>query len=256
MATTAAPGVVRPVRVLIINPNATASMTQNCVATTRANLPPHIAVEGFTASPPAPSAVEGFVDNVLSSAAAMRELKPLAPSYDAFLVACYSDHALVRMLREELDQPCMGIMEASLYAARVVGGRFAILATSARSRYLHEDAVRNYGLEHFCAGVGACAIGVLELDERPGAVVDVMARKATELVRDKGADCILLGCAGMTGLRAAVQEAVGEDVQVVDGVLTGVYHLAGLVMSGLKTAKAGVYTSSAAYREKRGQTYL
>ncbi|KAJ9624080.1 hypothetical protein H2203_005528 [Taxawa tesnikishii (nom. ined.)] len=183
--------------------------------------PPDVEVTGFTAPRPAPTAVEGNFDNVMSAAASMRAIMPLAHGYDAFLVACYSDHALIRMLREELSQPVIGIMEASLFAARTLGNRFGLVATSERSRVMHEDSIRHYGLEGFCAGVASCGLGVLELESRSeDDVLRTMCRVARELVA-KGADTLTLGCAGMTKLKAAVEEAVGEDVQVIDGVLAG-----------------------------------
>lgn len=86
-------------------------------------------------------------------------------------------------------------------------------------------------------------------------VLDAMSRAAMELV-NKGADTITLGCAGMTKLKAAVEAAVGDDVQVVDGVAAGVHHLVGLLRMGSKTAKKGVYSSAKAARMARKQDFL
>jgi Asp/Glu/hydantoin racemase len=44
-----------------------------------------------------------------------------------------------------------------------------------------------------------------------------------------------------------------EDVRVIDGVLAGVQHLAGLRRLGARTAENGMYTCSAADRKGRGQ---
>jgi Asp/Glu/hydantoin racemase len=57
-------------------------------------------------------------------------------------------------------------------------------------------------------------------------------------------------------LKGAVEDAVGEDVQVIDGVLAGVHHLVGLVRMGGQTAKRGLYKSSAAGRKARGQEWI
>ena len=87
---------------------------------------------------------------------------PIASKYDAFLVACFSAHPLINALREELSGPVIGIMEASLYAARMLGGRLSVVATGGRSKIMHEDAIRYYGLEGFSAGVETTNLGVLE----------------------------------------------------------------------------------------------
>lgn len=226
-------------------------------------LAPDVTVHGFTAPTPAPLAVEGNTDNILSAATAFRALLPLLlqthEPYHAILVACYSDHALIRMLREEFSLPVIGIMEASLFAARTLGARFGVLATSRRSRVMHSDAIRHYGMEGFCAGVESCDLGVLDLERRPrGEVLGMMQVVARKLV-EEGAEVLTLGCAGMSDMKAAVEAAVAEvegDVQVVDGVVAGVQHLVGLVRMGGRTSKAGLYASSARVRKLRGQEYV
>jgi Asp/Glu/hydantoin racemase len=247
------------IKILLINPNATPTMTNSCLAMLKPQLPPDVVVSGFTASGQdgAPSAIEGHVDNVLSSAASFRAILSIADQYDAFLIACYSDHALTNMLREEFGQPSIGIMEASLLAAKSLGGRFGIVATGGRSKYSLQDAVHKYGLDTYCAGVRSCNVGVLDLERKPEAeILAIMCIVAKELVEEDGADVITLGCAGMSRLKAAVEKEVGDDVQVIDGVLAGVQILAGLVRMGGRTAKKGMYRSSRATREKRAQNYV
>ncbi|CAO2657166.1 Nn.00g032920.m01.CDS01 [Neocucurbitaria sp. VM-36] len=246
----------KQIRILLCNPNATPSMTSACLEMLKPTLPSDVSVDGFTAPKPAPSAIEGNFDNIMSAATAARAIMSIADQYDAFLIACYSDHALIKVLREELSQPIVGIMEASLFAARTLGGRFGVVATSQRSQYTLEDSVKHYGLQDFCAGVRSCHLGVLELESKPEKeVLDIMCNVGKELVKD-GADVLALGCAGMTNMKTAVEQAVGADVQVIDGVLAGVQHLAGLCRMGTRTAKRGVYASAAAERERRGQQWF
>lgn len=243
------------IRILLCNPNASSFMTENCVKMVKPTLPSDIEVIGFTAPAPAPTAIESSFDNIMSAAASMRAIIPIAEQYDAFLVACYSDHALIRMLREEFTQPVIGIMEASLFAARTLGNRFGLVATSRRSKVMHEDSIRHYGFEGFCAGVGSCDLGVLELESKSQKEIhSIMCSVAKDLVA-KGADTLTLGCAGMSEMKCAVEQAVGEDVQVIDGVLAGVQHLAGIVRMGGRTAKGDMYASSRKTRKARGQDY-
>jgi Asp/Glu/hydantoin racemase len=83
--------------------------------------------------------VEGFSDGVISVAAAAREIVSRENSYDAVLVACYSDHPLIKVLHEELDKPVIGIMEASLFVVRALGNRFGIIGICDRSKFSLEE---------------------------------------------------------------------------------------------------------------------
>lgn len=246
----------QPMRILLCNPNSTKSMTDNCVRMAQETVPSDVQIIGFTAPSSGPTAIESFSDGVLSAAAVAREIVSSDGEFDAVLVACYSDHPLIRVLREEVEKPVVGIMEASLFVARTLGNRFGIIGTGDRSSVSLEDAVRQYGLSGYCAGVKSCGLGVLELKARPQEeVLEIMCEVAKDLVA-QGADTLTLGCAGMTKLKPAVQRAVGAEVQVVDGVLAGVQHLMGILRIGGKTAKAGMYGSARLRRQARGQDFL
>jgi Asp/Glu/hydantoin racemase len=186
---------------------------------------------------------------------------------DAMLVACFSAHPLIPALRELFSCPIIGIMEASLYASRMLGGQFGIVSTSYRSKLMQHDAVAGYGLSHFYAGSEATGLGVLELETKPRSeVLARMGHASKTLVEEKGADCVLLGCAGMTDMVRACEKAVtaerdggGETerrVNVVDGVEVGVHFLIALVRAKLSTSKVGVYRSADESRKARRQAWL
>jgi Asp/Glu/hydantoin racemase len=162
------------------------------------------------------------------------------------------------MLREEFEIPVIGIMEASLFAAKTLGGRIGILATGKRSALAHWESVRRYGFGDSCVGVRAAELGVLDLERLPREqVLARMVEVARHLVEIDRVDVITLGCAGMTDMVVAVEEAVGPmGVRVVDGVVAGLHHLLGIVRMSGRTAKSGVYMSGRIGREARGQSYL
>jgi Asp/Glu/hydantoin racemase len=244
--------------ILLINPNSTRSMTEACLASLKPYLPEHCTVTGFTAPYPAPTAIESYSDAVLSAETCLRALAPLNEKYDAFLVACYSKHPLIEALREEVFAPVIGIMEASLYASRVIGGRFGIVATNVRSKLTQGEAVRAYGLEAFYVGSEATELGVLELGSQPRAMVLERVADATRRLLEKGADCICLGCAGMTDMKEMVVETVAlrDGVNVIDGVVVGVEMLIAFVRAELWTSKEGIYRSAETRRSERGQGWM
>lgn len=254
---------IRPINILLINPNSTTYMTEACLRGVRSTLPTQVTVYGFTCPKSGPSAIEGRVDAVLSAADCFRALVPLirsgATKFDGFLVACFSAHPLIAMLREEFAQPAIGIMEAALYASRMCGDRLGVVTTSSRSSLLHAQSIAHYGLAGYSVGCETGHVSVLELESKPKEVVYAgLTAAATKLV-EKGADCICLGCAGMTEMQEVCRKAVKTDngeVMVIDGVAMGVQFLVSLAREGLGTAKGGVNRHSAPAREKRGQEWL
>lgn len=196
---------------------------------------------------------------VTSAAASARAVIPIAQNYDAFLVACFSAHPLIPALREELVQPVIGIMEAALYASRMLGNRLSVLTTGARSAVMHNDSIHQYGLSTYSAGTESSGLGVLELERLPKEQVLGKVGDAARRLVLKGADCICLGCAGMTEMKLKCEEVVAEEgggVQVVDGVGVGVHLLVAMVREGHQTAKSGLYASSKFTREARGQDWI
>jgi Asp/Glu/hydantoin racemase len=103
------------------------------------------------------------------------------------------------------------------------------------------NAVSGLGIDAAKVQVLTTGMSVLDLHAKPPAEVHALvAGRARELV-DQGCDVIALGCAGMTGLEAAVREAVGTQVPVLDGVLAGYQQLMGLVRLRLSTSKSLLY---------------
>ena len=125
---------------------------------------------------------------------------------------------------------------------------------------MHEDAIRYYGLDGFSVGCETTGLGVLELETFPrDKVLGLVSEAARRLVQEKGADCIALGCAGMTEMKIRCEETVGAKdatAQVIDGVGVGVQLLIGLVREGHVTAKGGVFRRAQDGRKARGQDWI
>ena len=230
-------------RLLLINPNTSADMTATILAAGRAALPAASADVIIDAIQPArgPASIEGQLDEVVSAHWALDVVLPIADQYDGFIVACYSHHPLTAALREALDQPVVGIMEASILHALPLGERFSIVTTSPRWQPLLSEGVRVLGFEQRCASVRSSGLSVLELGSLPADVVrQRLCEEAVAAVHRDGASVICLGCAGMAGLEAAVSAAAG--VPVVDGVRAGVLLMRSLVESRARTSKKGLYS--------------
>jgi allantoin racemase len=226
-------------RLLVVNPNTSAEMTETILAGARRAARAGVRVDALNPTR-GPASVEGRLDEIVSGYWALDAVLPVAHEYDGLVVACYGNHPLIGALREVLTQPVVGIMEASILHALPLGERFSIVTTSPQWRPLLQEGVRILGLESRCASVRTSALSALDTVDLPADVVHERLCDAARLaVEQDGAEVICLGCAGMAGLAEAVGAATG--VPVVDGVSAAVTLVRGLVETGAGTSKRTLY---------------
>ncbi|WP_323179855.1 aspartate/glutamate racemase family protein [Streptomyces bobili] len=120
-------------------------------------------------------------------------------------------------------------------AAHVLGRRYGVVTTLERSRGQIEDSPELAGVGRNCAAVVGTGLGVLDLGDTDRTQAAFLA--AAERARDAGAEVLVLGCAGMTGLQRALGEKLG--LPVVDGVAAAVKPAEALVTMGLRTSRVG-----------------
>jgi allantoin racemase len=223
-------------RILVVNPNTTASMTGKIGAAAEA-----VAAAGteIVAVNPdfGPPSIEGYFDEAFSVPGLIAEISK-ARHFDACVLACFDDTGL-DAARCVTDAPVVGIGEAAFHMAALVAGRFSVVTTLSRSVPAIEHNLARYGLATRCARVRASEIPVLDLElPGSGARVSISAEIGRALEEDR-AEAIVLGCAGMADLAADLARAHG--VPVLDGVACAVKLCEGLVALGIKTSKAGGY---------------
>ncbi|KAI5124352.1 hypothetical protein M0805_008959 [Coniferiporia weirii] len=230
------------VRLLVINPNSSKSITDGLQESLNPLTPPGTQLSYFTAPPHAPAAISNIITANQTATYCYESLVQgkAIDEYDGFLVCCFSDHPLIHMLREHLasmqsKKPAIGIFEAGITHALLLGRRFGVVTTGVGMKYTLVSGVCAFmgaSSERF-AGVVTSGLGVVELREGDRARVETLMKSTSAKVAEKGADVLLLGCAGMAGMEELVKQGVREaglgEVQVVDGAKAGIEILAGLV---------------------------
>lgn len=223
-------------RIVVTNCNTTQEMTEEIVRGARAAAGPGTTVSGLT---PAwgPASAEGWLDSYLSAAAVLDTLRTYdgAP-YDAVVMAGFGEHGREGM-RELVDVPVVDITEAAAHLACLLGRRYGVVTTLERSCGQIEDSLETAGVARNCAAIVGTGLNVLDLgdDERTETAFLAAAERACAA----GAEVLVLGCAGMTGLQRAVGEKLG--LPVVDGVAAAVKLAESLVALGLTTSRVGSY---------------
>jgi allantoin racemase len=188
-----------------------------------------------------PRSIESAYDELLSCAPSLEVLVEHRDEFDGFIIACYGNHPVIHAAREMLSQPVVGIMEASLYLACVVGHTFSVISSGDRAVTMFWDAVKAFGIQARCASVRSTGTPVLALEgDAKMEVEELILAEARKAVEEDGAEVISLGCAGMAGLNERLQRELG--VPVVDGVAAAVKLMEALVGCGIQTSKRRAYS--------------
>lgn len=225
-------------KLVVINPNSTASMTDKILASARAVAGPGVEVLARTAHG-APASIEGHFDEVMAAAHLLREVQQAeAEGADAIVVACFDDPA-IGACREIATGPVIGICEAAIKAASMIATSFSIVTTLPRSIPVIEELVRRYGLDHQCRRVRSAEIPVLALEEPGSNARQLVRAEILRAIDEDRCEAVVLGCAGMSDLTAWLSDETG--IPVIDGVTVATTFAQALVGAGLKTSKIGAY---------------
>jgi allantoin racemase len=138
------------------------------------------------------------------------------------------------MMKEITKKPVVGIGEASMKIASMLGHRFSVVSTDKHSIPNKEALIRKYHLQDLAASVRAPSNEMKELTDE-----EKYFTAARLAVEEDMAEVIVLGCAGMTGLDKRLQKEL--CVPVLDGVICALIIAAGLVKYGVSTSKIRRY---------------
>jgi len=128
----------------------------------------------------------------------------------AFVVACFSDPGL-HLLRETAGVPTFGISEAAGLTAMTLGQSFGVIAILSTSIPRHLRNWNAIGIAGRCVGEISIGRGVSALADHD-ATLAVMVDAGTRLRDERGAQVLVMGCAGMAQFREPLQAAVGLPV--------------------------------------------
>ncbi len=227
-------------KILFINPNTSESFTKRIEEIAKTYALPDTMVIAKTAVS-GPKSIESIFDEALSLQGTLEVAISDLENVDGFVIACYSDHPAIAALREITDKPVLGIAEASMYMACLLGRKFSIITTNREWEPLLWDAVKHYGLAERCASVRTTNLAVLALESAPPEeIYQLILQASRKSLLEDGAEVICLGCAGMAGLDKRLEQDI--NVPVMDGVVCALKLLEGLITYGVKTSKHGAYS--------------
>ncbi len=221
-------------KIKVINPNTTASMTAKIGAAAHAVASP--GTEIIACHPKmGPVAIEGHYDEALSVIGVLDEIrKGEADGMNGYVIACFGDPGLLAA-RELAKAPVLGIAEAAMHAACITT-RFSIVTTLERTRGIAQHLVDRYGMTRFCRQIRAIDLPVLSLEDGTYAKAALL-QECHRAMKEDGCSAIVLGCGGMADLAAPLSEQLG--IPVIDGVGVAVKFVEALAGLGFSTSKVG-----------------
>jgi len=197
-------------RILVINPNSTEAVTRGIdEACAPLRMPGGPAIDCVTLKEGPPGIeTQQHVDGVISlllSLVLKNEKK-----YAAFVIACYSDPGL-HSLREATKKPVLGISECGILTALTLGQKFGVIAILKQSIPRHLRYVGALGVSERLAGELPVGLRVVELSNEKKTFSRMLAA-GKALHDERGANVIVMGCAGMARYRKPLQDGIGIPV--------------------------------------------
>ena len=181
-------------RLLVVNPNTTRSMTEKIGAAARAVAGP--STEIIAVNPESgPVSIEGYFDEAFAVPGLIEEMRKAGP-VDATIIACFDDTGL-DAARSFSPTPVIGIGEAAFHLASLIAGKFSVVTTLSRSVPAIEHNLVRYGLMSRCARVRASDVAVLDLEIPGSPARGRISREIDRAIQEDAAEAIVLGCAGM-----------------------------------------------------------
>jgi allantoin racemase len=225
------------VKILLLNPNTTAEVTSLLHAAGSRAASPGTELVPMTAKRGVPY-IATRAEAQIGGAIALEMLAEAGETCDAAVIAAFGDPGLFGA-RELFSFPIVGLAEAAMLTACMVGRRFAIVTFSRVLAPWYQECVAMHGMDARCAGIRA-------LDETFRSISDVQAEKEEVLVRlanlaveEDEADVVILSGAPLSGLADKVKDRI--PVPVIDPIAAAVRQAETLAVLKPRKAVAGTF---------------
>jgi Asp/Glu/hydantoin racemase len=223
--------------ILLINPNTSQSVSDLIAAEARRAAAPGTTTSVITA-PFGVAYIETRFESLIGAYATATVAAEHWRKHDAIIVAAFGDPGIAG-LREALDIPVVGLTEAALMSACLLGKRFSIVAISNRITAWYRECVEANGLISRLASIRCLDkplqdIGRVQDDH--GAQLQALCESAID---NDGADVIIIAGAPLAGLARSIKDRI--PVPVVDGVSSAVCHAQTLVSLAPAPARRGSF---------------
>ena len=199
-------------RILMINPNTSEGITQRLANTARATMSEGTVLDTATAPYGVPY-ISTRTEAVIGGMAVLEILAERHKDYDAAIVAAFGDPGL-GAARELYDLPVVGLAEAGMLTACMLGGKFAIVTFATALGPWYKECVAWHGLGSRCAGVHMLNGSFKSIDDVQEEKSDLLVELCNSVAEKGEADVIVLAGAPLAGFAGTVRDRI--SVPLVD----------------------------------------
>lgn len=227
-------------RILVINPNSSTEMTRSIRETLERIKRPDASVDVIRLEN-APSAIESATDGAMAVPYLLEKVRwANQKNFDAVIIACFSDPGL-EPAREVSEALVLGIQQATLAVASMLGHKYSILTPLSVRIPSKEQDIRRFRMESACASIRALDLSVAETEANPELTKSRVKDVSRAAIEQDGAEVVILGCAGMVGYAEELEKDLG--IIVLDPTTVAFKMAEALVDSGIRHSKRALFAT-------------
>jgi allantoin racemase len=225
------------VKILLLNPNTTTAVTDLLYAAGTKVASPGTELVVATAGRGVPY-IATRAEAQIGGAIALEMLAAADADVDAAIIAAFGDPGLFGA-RELFDFPVVGLAEAAMLTACMLGRRFSIVTFARALAPWYQECVAMHGLEARCAGIRTLDGSFQSISNVQAEKEDMLVALANRAVEQDDADVVILSGAPLAGLADKVGDRI--PVPVVDPTAAAVRQAETLAVLKPRKAVAGTF---------------
>ena len=228
-------------RILVVNANTSEIVTEKVAAQARTSASPGTEIVAVTGAFGA-RVIGSRAEHAIGEHSTIALVSQHAPGCDAVVIGVSYDTGL-RGARELLAVPVVGMTEAGLLTACMLGGRIGVITFGRRVLPLYHELVTSYGLRERIAGWRTLESAAAYQRGAHDTLDRELIAAANDLIERDGAETVVLTGAVMAGVPARLQKDV--PVPLIDCIACAVRQAELLHALRLPKSSAGSYAPPA-----------
>ena len=225
-----------PMRILLLNPNTTPAITALLLAAASPAAAPGTSITPMTASKGVPY-IASRAEAALAAASVLEILAEHHMNFDAAIIAAFGDPGLAPA-RELFPIPIIGLAEAGMLTACMLGARFGIVTFSPALTPWYHECIAAHGLNARSAGVFAAPGAFANIESVAQDRAEALVALAHQAIA-AGADTIILAGAPLSGLATHLRDRI--PVPLIDCAPAAIKQAEALIALHPKPPAAGSY---------------